>query len=650
MRGVREGGPKTELSTAITDGGSLRTVTRVEEPELGSHLGQFRVEARIGRGGLGIVYRAYDEKLKRAVALKVLADASSSAGGHLLEEARAAASLMHPSIAAIHDVQVQNGIVFIVMELVAGTTLRAEIARGPMKPDAVLRYARDLASGLARAHQSGIVHRDLKPENVMVTPEGSLKILDFGLARQAPEVSPPSGEAGDTTGIAGTPDYMAPEQTRGGRVDARADVFSLGVVLSRCSRAGGRSPSACSGRGRRTTSGSSSRRSSSWRRARPRAPPDRRALPRRSPLGAIRGRRRGAGGAEGRRRPGAHPAAVARDAAREVGQAWAYWPRARSSSASSPRGRARERTARRRLRPPHPSRPSRSPPRPSRSRAAGSAPVSRLFADDGSVVFAQQDGAVAEIHRLDLASGTDTALTDDRGLNQRPARGDTGQIVYMLRSKAQETGNEARSVPLAGGPPRPLLRGGDPVVAAGRLFFVPDENRSIRRSALDGSAQEVLYDSPPSLMFDSLAVSSDGQWLAASVSGPESRRVTTLCVGHLGEERGPLDCSAGPMTSGRATFAPDGHAVYFMRGDMMIRLDPETRATRSVRVEAGPTNLAIAPDGTPGWSSPPAGSRTTRSASSRAGRSRRSPRLRRPPASSASVPTASSPSPSRTGS
>ena len=111
-----------------------------------------------------------------------------------------------------------------------GTTLRDEIERGPIAPATVVRYARDIAAGLARAHKSGIVHRDLKPENVMVTPDGTVKILDFGLAREAPEGPSATGEA-ETTGIAGTPAYMAPEQARGERVDARADVFSLGVLL-----------------------------------------------------------------------------------------------------------------------------------------------------------------------------------------------------------------------------------------------------------------------------------------------------------------------------------------------------------------------------------------------------------------------------------
>jgi hypothetical protein len=219
------------LTTPVTDDGTVRTVGHGAEPEPGALLGQFRVETRLGKGGLGIVYRAYDEKLERAVALKVLAEASSTAGARLLDEARAAASLMHPAIAAIHDVQQHDGVAFIVMELVPGKTLRAEMARGPIDAASAIRFARDIASGLACAHRNGITHRDLKPENVMVTPEGAAKILDFGLARRVADAPPPSGKSGEVTGVAGTAAYMAPEQARGGRVDARADVFALGVVV-----------------------------------------------------------------------------------------------------------------------------------------------------------------------------------------------------------------------------------------------------------------------------------------------------------------------------------------------------------------------------------------------------------------------------------
>jgi tetratricopeptide (TPR) repeat protein len=228
---VGERGPSVEVPTiSVSRDGTLRTVIRVAAPEVGARLGQFRIDARIGQGGLGIVYRAWDDKLKRAVALKVLAESSSTAAVHLLEEARAAASLTHPAIAAIHDVQQHDGIAFIVMELVAGTTLRAQIDRGPIAPDVAVRHARDVAAALARAHRAGIVHRDLKPENVMVTADGDAKVLDFGLARYAPDaVAPNAGEG--ATGVSGTPDYMAPEQARGLRVDARADVFSFGVLL-----------------------------------------------------------------------------------------------------------------------------------------------------------------------------------------------------------------------------------------------------------------------------------------------------------------------------------------------------------------------------------------------------------------------------------
>jgi predicted Ser/Thr protein kinase len=210
------------------------TVGACAGPELavGTRLAQFRVERRIGEGALGVVYRAYDEKLKRPVALKLLAGAASPAR-RLLEEARCAASLTHPSIAAVYDVQQQDGVAFIVMELVEGETLRAILERGVMGPRVAESQARAICAGLARAHKGGIVHRDLKPENIMVTPDGAVKILDFGLARDVWNAGMPSDgrRAEGETGVAGTPSYMSPEQARGSRVDARSDVFSFGVVF-----------------------------------------------------------------------------------------------------------------------------------------------------------------------------------------------------------------------------------------------------------------------------------------------------------------------------------------------------------------------------------------------------------------------------------
>jgi hypothetical protein len=205
----------------------------------GSLLAHFRVEERIGEGALGVVYRAYDQKLKRLVALKLLAGAPAPAS-RLLEEARSAAGLNHPSIAAIYEVQQHESVAFIVMELVEGATLRRVLEPGALDVSIALSHARAIAAGLARAHKSGVVHRDLKPENVMVAspPDSGVKILDFGLARDVTHAGGSlerrakvhSGMGGET-GVAGTPSYMSPEQARGNRVDARSDVFSFGVVL-----------------------------------------------------------------------------------------------------------------------------------------------------------------------------------------------------------------------------------------------------------------------------------------------------------------------------------------------------------------------------------------------------------------------------------
>jgi predicted Ser/Thr protein kinase len=201
------------------------------KPELlaGDLLGQFRVEARIGRGGLGVVYRAYDVKLKRQVALKVLADGAARVES-LLAEARSAAALTHASIAAIYDVQQIGGVAFLVMELVEGVTLREELGRGALSVARACALGGDVAAAIARAHRCGIVHRDLKPENVIVTPEGHAKILDFGLARAIDEESR-RGAPGEPSRVEGTRHYMSPEQAAGRPTDARTDVFSFGVLL-----------------------------------------------------------------------------------------------------------------------------------------------------------------------------------------------------------------------------------------------------------------------------------------------------------------------------------------------------------------------------------------------------------------------------------
>jgi eukaryotic-like serine/threonine-protein kinase len=211
----------------------------------GSRLGPYEVVSLLGAGGMGEVYRARDSRLGRDVAIKVLPPdlaRDETRRRRFLQEARAASALNHPGIVSIHALESAEGVDFIVMEYVPGRTLDAFIRSGLPLGEA-LRIAVRVADAVAAAHAAGIVHRDLKPANVMVTPEGGVKVLDFGLAKLVgPEEV--SGEDGTTlseverpstlsrTGtIAGTPGYMSPEQATGGRVDARSDVFAFGALL-----------------------------------------------------------------------------------------------------------------------------------------------------------------------------------------------------------------------------------------------------------------------------------------------------------------------------------------------------------------------------------------------------------------------------------
>jgi serine/threonine-protein kinase len=210
---------------------------------IGRTLSHFRIEAKLGEGGMGVVYRATDEKLLREVALKVLPASMASDGERrqrFLREARSAAAVTHPCIATVYEVDEADGHVFIAMELVLGDTLRERMAPGLVHAEAV-RIAKAVARGLARAHEKGVVHRDLKPENVMVTPDGEVKILDFGLAKLraadpgdlgSPGTEPTAVQLTAQGRVMGTPGYMSPEQVEGrAEVDARSDVFSFGVML-----------------------------------------------------------------------------------------------------------------------------------------------------------------------------------------------------------------------------------------------------------------------------------------------------------------------------------------------------------------------------------------------------------------------------------
>ena len=204
--------------------------------EAGRVIGPYTIVRELGRGGMGRVYLASDARLGRNVALKAIAPrliGDPAQRERLRREARAAAGLTHPGICTVYALEEYDGDLFIAAEYMDGRTLREEIAGGsrPLAAD-ILRTARDIAAALASAHASGIVHRDLKPENVMRTSDGRVKILDFGLARaDVPEDDPRAVEVTESGVLIGTPGYMAPEQLKGGRGDARADVFAFGVLI-----------------------------------------------------------------------------------------------------------------------------------------------------------------------------------------------------------------------------------------------------------------------------------------------------------------------------------------------------------------------------------------------------------------------------------
>jgi serine/threonine-protein kinase len=215
-------------------------------------IGPYRVVRPLGQGGMGAVYLARDVRLDRDVALKLFSGPESRGGfarDDLLNEARAAAAINHPHIASVHDVLDDNGQVAIVFEYVEGETLAERLQRGRIEWPEALRLAQQLADALAAAHQHGIVHRDLKPANIVITPDGNVKVLDFGVARVMREGADDAGGARTTAaGFVGTIGYAAPEQCLGQGVDARADIFSFGVVLfemltSRRPFAAGDSPS-----------------------------------------------------------------------------------------------------------------------------------------------------------------------------------------------------------------------------------------------------------------------------------------------------------------------------------------------------------------------------------------------------------------------
>jgi serine/threonine protein kinase len=207
--------------------------------KVGTMLGPYRVLEKVGEGGMGEVYRAHDSRVGRDVAVKIVPPriaVDPSALSRFEREARAVAMLSHPNIVALYEFGASGGMTYAVMELLEGESLRSRLASGAQPLRKAVDIAAQIARGLAAAHDKHIAHRDLKPENVFIAADGTVKILDFGLARHTSEPLPGSEAATvapvtDAGTVMGTVGYMAPEQVRGERSDHRADIFALGCIL-----------------------------------------------------------------------------------------------------------------------------------------------------------------------------------------------------------------------------------------------------------------------------------------------------------------------------------------------------------------------------------------------------------------------------------
>ena len=196
---------------------------------IGQTVSHYRILEELGRGGMGVVYKAQDTKLDRVVALKFLPQhltSSDAEQSRFLQEARAASALNHPNVCGIHAIGEHDGQVFIDMEYVEGKTLRSRIAEKELKIEDALEYAIQIGDALQEAHSKGIVHRDVKCENIMINSRNQVKVMDFGLAKLKGSL-----KLTKSSSTVGTLAYMAPEQIQGGEVDSRSDIFSFGIVL-----------------------------------------------------------------------------------------------------------------------------------------------------------------------------------------------------------------------------------------------------------------------------------------------------------------------------------------------------------------------------------------------------------------------------------
>jgi serine/threonine protein kinase len=618
---------------------------------------KYRVDEPVAEGGFGIVYAGHHLGLDVPIAIKLLkpddaADDWSERLAPFFDEARLIAKLRHPSIVAVLDTGTTHiaalgiDVPWLVLEWIDGETLRQDLGRRRARgargrsPAECMQLLRPVLEAIAVAHEAGIVHRDLKPNNVMLANDGKggtvARVLDFGVAkvmrREEGQGAPSGDTATQSRASAFTAESAAPEQLSGTRTGPWTDVFALALMLVELLT--DRSPWEAGDANEHYRAVFAPERPTpsrlgvdvgAWEPVLARAlavrPADRQKDARTLVAELDEGLR-----AMGEAASRASPAVVASDSALPESGFAATEPNTADRAKASPTTlRARRGNATvaavaiaglgalsagaffLRTRGVAPSAPDSAAPAPPVVFAMSSPPAqittaglcsgSPVYADDGSIVFVrQQQKGGSVLVRLDPTTREERVLTPEPGSHSRPGPGAAGQVVYAYRKGGGSP--QIRAVGLDGNGTQTLEAGDDPWVAGKSLFFLRGDDRGIRRRALDGSVDEIVFEAPSTSIFESLVVSPDARWIAAVQGGLDSGRpMNPVCMGEIGSGRG-LDCTTAGITTGRrAAFSPDGRAAYVTKPEGVTRVELATRGVSSYPLAPPPTTLAIARDG-----------------------------------------------------